>query len=224
MRRLSLFLSLAAAIVALVALPSAVFAHPVDSEPQTMVISASGADVSITWNAAMDELGLLADVIGLGDGGEFLVFEDGALDQAASSRPPGEKLASAPDAVESYFVDHVTVTMAGERCRGELEPLGSEVTAGITVRYRCDSDVDSADIYADVLMDVDSRYVIAATSSSGDNRLYQDGTREFTWTFGVPHRDDDPSEVVLLGCAAALVLVALVVYFWRRRRAHAASR
>jgi hypothetical protein len=220
----------ALAVLALVAVPAAASAHPADSEPQTMVISADGTDVTITWDAATDELGVLADVIGLGDGGEFLVFEDGELDQEASSKSPEKKLAAAPDVVESYFDDHVIVTTAGERCRGELQPIGDEVSAGITVVYHCGADVSSATVHADTLMGVDPRYVIAA-SANDENRLYRDDAREFTWTFDTAPRDAaqaDAEEVdhtgtILYGSAAALGLLALVGYLWRRRRARAAK-
>ena len=227
---------LAAVIVALVTIPTAVSAHPTDSEPQTMVISADGDDVTITWNAATDELGLLADVIGLRDGGEFLVFEDGELDADASTKTPEVKLAAAPQVVEAYFDDHVIVTAAGGRCRGELQPLGDEITAGITVVYHCDREVHSATVYADTLMEIDPKYVIAASIANGENRLYQDGEREFAWDFAVaaataseqgkPGGDaqaDGRTGLILYGSAAALGLIAAVGYWWRRRRAGTAK-
>jgi len=227
---------LAAVIVALVTIPTAVSAHPTDSEPQTMAISADGDDVTITWNAATDELGLLADVIGLSDGGEFLVFEDGELDADASTKTPEVKLAAAPQVVEAYFDDHVIVTAAGGRCRGELQPLGDEITAGITVVYHCDREVHSATVYADTLMEIDPKYVIAASIANGENRLYQDGEREFAWDFAVaaataseqgkPGGDaqaDGRTGLILYGSAAALGLIAAVGYWWRRRRAGTAK-
>ena len=228
---------LAAVIVALVTIPTAASAHPTDSEPQTMAISADGDDVTITWNAATDELGLLADVIGLSDGGEFLVFEDGELDADASTKTPEVKLAAAPQAVEAYFDDHVIVTAAGGRCRGELQPLGDEITAGITVVYHCDREVHSATVYADTLMEIDPKYVIAASIANGENRLYQDGEREFAWDFAVLSvaaateqgasgeggHADDQAGLVLYATAAALGLLAAVGYWWRRRRAGTAK-
>jgi hypothetical protein len=210
-------------VVALSAFPGAASAHPDDSEPQTLVINANGADVTVTWDAATDELGLLSDVLGLGDGGQFLVFEDGELDEGASSTTPERKLAAAPDAVEAYFADHITVSSAGESCQGELQPLGEELTDGVTITYHCERTVGSATVYADTLMDVDPRYVIAASDASGENRLYRDDAREFTWTLGVEPPEEDRISTVLYGSAVALAVIAVGVYFWRRRRAHAAK-
>lgn len=228
MSSLRLRVALALLVTALVAVPTAASAHPTDSEPQTLVISAEGTDVTVVWNAVTDELGILSEVIGLGDGGQFLVFENGELDEDASSASPEAKLASAPDAVESYFHDHVIVSAGGDRCEGELKPLGDEVTAGITITYHCERDVSSVSVYADTLMDVDPQYVIAATSASGENRLYRDDAREFSWAFDVTPDEsvageDDRSGVLLYAAAVALGLLALAGFLWRRRIARTAS-
>lgn len=171
--------SAAGALIWCATTPAAV-AHPF-GDPQSAEISVTPQGLRITWNAAVDDLGLLAAWIGASDGtGSLMVFEDGEFLEDESTELPGAQLARAPQLAD-YLLDRIEVSAAGEVCAGELLHVDDVETSGATLDFDCGGPVPAADVRIATLTDIDDTYRILAAGPHGQGHLYSTVAAVHRW-------------------------------------------
>ncbi len=156
--RVLLVVALATTAALLTAAPVA--AHPLGLPAFAQVVASADDEVTVTWNAAPDDVAALARGLGLDVDGDVLTREQDAR-LAASGR------------LRTAVAQQVEVRQDGARCSPELVPVTSVVSAGLTVVARCPRAVDEVEVRIALLHDVDERYrtLVAAAGPQGVERV-----------------------------------------------------
>lgn len=200
-------------------------AHPF-GDPQTVEISRSDdpASVHVTWKVgAADDLTLLG--IHLGVLPDDRVMLDGAIAYDAGDAA----LVQEAPAVQTYLLDHVTVSAAGAACAGRVEATGDLIADGAALVFTCAAPVEEASVEVTTLTDLHPAYRTLATGPDGQHQVYASDAPSHTWSLGTTTGAAGPHEQSLgTGASAALqiggvlgavlVLVAAGALVARRRR------
>jgi nickel/cobalt transporter (NicO) family protein len=146
---------LAALAACAMAAPAA--AHPLGLPAFAQVV-ASGDVVTVTWNAAPDDVAALARSVGTTGAQALTREEDGVL--ATST------------ALRARVLRDVRVVQDGRRCDAAFRAPGSVVLEGLTAAFTCPAPVTSVRVRIALLHDVDSRYRTLAswTDREGSQR------------------------------------------------------
>lgn len=126
-------------------------AHPASAHPLGLPafaqITASAVDeVTITWNAAPDDVAALARSVGMG-----------VPSNRVLTREEDAELAASP-ALRQRVEEDLGVRQGGTPCQPLFTAAASVVQDGLTVRYHCPRPVDRVTIRIALLHDVDGRY------------------------------------------------------------------
>ncbi|MBM7516561.1 hypothetical protein [Nocardioides nitrophenolicus] len=199
-------------------------AHPF-GDPQTVDISADPADpavVHVTWKVgAADDLTLLG--IELGVLPEDRVLLDGAItyddgDAALVQRAPQ---------VETYLLDHVAVSSAGEQCPGQLAESGDLIADGADLVFSCAGPVAAASVEVTTLTDLHPAYRTLATGPDGQHQVYGSDAASHDWSLGgtatatsgdTTHTGSSAALQIGGVLGAALLVAVLGTLVARRRR------
>ena len=176
----ALFLALAVA-----AQPAA--AHPLGLPAFAQIVASAPDEVTITWNAAPDDVAALARSLGQPVPGRRVLTEE-----------EDRRLAQSP-ALRERVARDVVVRQGSVPCTVTVSSPGSVVREGITARYRCPRDVERVRVRIALLHDVDARYRTFAAAAGPD------GTTREMYTATSPEHDVllDPRAAGSLGPAVA---------------------
>lgn len=140
--------------------PGPASAHPLGL-PAFAQMTLTGPDtVSITWNAAPDDVAALARSLGVdvAPGGVLTRQQDAAFSRSL--------------ALTEVLRDKVTVAQDGELCRSEVV-VTSIVARGASWEFTCGTPVGEVDVTIALLTDIDERYrtLTSATTPEGVHRF-----------------------------------------------------
>lgn len=124
-------------------------AHPLGL-PSFAQISAQDDRVTVTWNAAPDDVAALARALDLTDAPSLTREQDASL--------------AASEALVQRALRDVTVRQDGRPCAARFVPPASVVTSGLRVTFRCPDRVSRVQVRIALLHDVDDRYRTLAAS------------------------------------------------------------
>lgn len=195
------------AVVVVLAGATPAQAHPF-GDPQTVVIGAAGAVVTVEWRVGgQDDLTLLGIELGvlpedrvLLDGA--IMFEDG--DTAAVSSSPE---------LRDYLLDRITVESEGDRCSGEVIQVGDLAEESASLEFTCSGPVGSASVAVRMLTDLHAAYRTLATGPDGQRAVYETSADTHDWSLGIatasapaPSADEPATVEQDVGRSAALQL------------------
>jgi len=138
-------------LLGLVVLPAApAAAHPLGL-PAFAQVSTTDDTVTVTWNAAPDDVAALARSLDLTDAQSLTREQDAAL--------------SGSDELSDRVLRDVGVAQDGKSCDGFFAPPASVVTSGLTVTFSCPQPVARVTVRIALLHDIDERYRTLAGST-----------------------------------------------------------
>ncbi len=187
------------------AVPAA--AHPF-GPPSTANAAADGSSVTLSWTAAEDDWVALGNSLGAFD---------------ASTATTGEEKLRRSPAVRDYLLERITVTQAGEPCRGELAPLEDLLTDGARFTFSCPRPVSEVDVRLSALTDLNEAYrtVLTAAAATPDRALFTAARDTLRLRFSGGGSGVTASVVGL--AIGTLVAAVGVVVLMRRRRSRERS-
>ena len=204
---------LAAAGLVLLAAPAA--AHPF-GEPPHADLTVDGDTVTLTWQAASDDLAELAVDAGLLDDDAPQAILDG--DNAAIPDEAARDELAADPQFRRYLTDRLEVTADGRRCAGELTVVGDPLEDPLRYDATCPAPPGTVTVEIGLLTDLDPAYrtYLFADDLTPDVALHTVEAPRHTFTV-----DADTDDGVARGPAVAAALLAAAsiagVAWWRRR-------
>lgn len=208
---------LAAAAAALVLGPPApASAHPL-GPPQSLQLSADGAQVRAVWRAAEDDLTALGLELGVLAEGRTFVYDQGVLVPEESSAGDAVLLGDDEAALGGYLLRTVSVRQGGAQCPGRLTRSDRLLEDGAHLEFSCPEQVDGVEVDVSTLVDLHPAYRTLAADSSGERAVYTESAPRHRWQLGAADRGGKAWTGLLTG-GVVLGLVVPVVAVWRHRR------
>lgn len=187
--------------------------------PQTLHLSAAGSQVSIRWQAAIDDLVALGLETGVLGEARTFIYDDGKLVTEESDPGDVALLAGAPE-LRDYLLDHIVVRQGKAVCPGEVATTEQLGTDGVRLRYECAEQVGTVTVEASTLTDVHPAYRTLASTNRGQRAVYTQETVRHEWVLAGGSDPDNRrlvTAVALAGAGAVAALAAGYLISWRRR-------
>ncbi|MGZ0712457.1 hypothetical protein ACWPKO_29375 (plasmid) [Coraliomargarita sp. W4R53] len=206
--------------VAMLAAPAE--AHP-DGPPQTLLVSASDATVTLHWASATDDLSALGYSLGLTQTVKTFVYDENGELLVDESDEDDLTVLGADASFSDYLLSSLQVTTDEGPCIGRVGDTTHLATAGVSIRFDCPAPVTEAEIGATLLQDIDSRYQLLATSDIGERFTYTNTDSVKSWSLSpaqVPAGDENAPWWPMAGIITLWLAGMAVIFFTRKSHRH----